>query len=91
MHDFLCSDPEEMETEMLAKEVKELKSKKGDVKMCKLMEDLIKKEKIANTKDNAKSLLAIGLPADKIAEGLELPLETVEALARDMQKNAVNV
>lgn len=63
--------------------------------MCKIMEDLfeelMEEEKRDILRDNAKKLLALGFPADKIAEGLELPIETVEALARDMQKSTVNV
>lgn len=91
MHDFLCSDPEEMETEMLAKEVKELKSKKGDVKMCKLMEDLIEKEKMDMAMDFAKKLLASGVSADKIANSLGIPLETVKLLSREVQGEVLRV
>ena len=94
MHDFLCSDPEEMETEMLEKEVNELKSKKGDVKMCKIVEDLFEKlmeeEKRDILRDSAKKALAAGIPIDKTAEILSLPIETVESIDRDMQKNTVN-
>ena len=41
MHDFLCSDPDDMFTEMLAEKARYLKTDpKGVDIMCKVMEDL---------------------------------------------------
>ena len=41
MHDFLCSDPEDMKTKLLADKARYLKSNPEGVKiMCKAMEDL---------------------------------------------------
>lgn len=41
MHDFLCSDPDEMKTELLADKARYLKTNPEGVKqMCKVMEDL---------------------------------------------------
>lgn len=41
MHDFLCSDPDDMKTELMAERARYLKNNPEGVKeMCKVMEDL---------------------------------------------------
>lgn len=57
--------------------------------MCKIMEDLFKELMEEEKKDMAKKFLAMGYPIDKVAEGLELHLETVAALAQDIPVNTV--
>ena len=53
--------------------------------MCKLMEDLIRDDRL----DTAKKLIANGkLSYEEIAETYDLPLSTVEELASKMQKKA---
>lgn len=58
--------------------------------MCKIMEELIEKEKKDMAMDFTKNLLTMGyIPIDKIAEAVGLPLETVEALAQEIPVNTV--
>ena len=63
-----------------------LKGEEGeDESMCKLMEDLIRDDRL----DTAKKLIANGkLSYEEIAETYDLPLSTVEELASKMQKKA---
>ena len=84
MHDFRCTNAEDMFYPLLAKQVKYFKETEGGRKIvCKAFEDLA--EKMANEKlfeVLAKRMLLKGRGSvEQIAEDLELPIEVVEELA----------
>ncbi len=66
MHDFSCTDPDDMNYEALAKKARYFKQdEKGMKIMCKLMEDM----RNETTKDNARRLLKLGkIKVDEISE-----------------------
>jgi len=72
MHDFNCSDPDDMNYSLLADRSRYLKENPEGVKeMCKVMEDLrVESEKKGAEKkarETAKNLYTMGLDVDKIA------------------------
>ena len=80
MHDFLCSDPDDMKTPLLAEKARYLKTDpKGVELMCKAMEDLreesIKRGEEAALLRSIKNLMqTLGLSADKAMNALMIPL-----------------
>ncbi len=90
MHDFLCSDPDKMQTEILARNTKELKNNnEGEVKMCKIIDELF--EELLKEKDieRAKEMLTDGLSIEKIAKYTNLSVETLERLEEEIQSITV--
>ena len=65
MHDFSCTNPDDMNYEVLAKKARYFKQdEKGVAAMCKIMEDMrneAAKEAVKKTtKENARRLLKLG-------------------------------
>ncbi|MBE5863214.1 MAG: nuclease [Lachnospiraceae bacterium] len=86
MHDFFCTDPDDMHYKALADKVRYFKEdEKGVAKMCKVMEDMrqsVAQETEWNTK--VKSVvrwIEMGLTYDQIAKGEDLSVEQVEEIA----------
>ena len=81
MHDFACTNPEDMYYKILADKSRYFKeNEKGVAAMCKVVEDLIDGEKI----ESALRLLKLGkLSNEEIAESLELDIEVVNALTKE--------
>lgn len=79
MHDFFCTDPDDMHYKELADKVRYFKEdEKGVAAMCKVMEDMRNDERI----DGAKRLLEIGkLSIEEIASAMRLSVEIVKELA----------
>jgi len=70
MHDFSCTNPDDMNYEALAKKARYFKQDEKGVKaMCKIMEDMRNEEAKKTTKDNARRLLKLGkIKVDEISE-----------------------
>ena len=85
MHDFRCSDADDMYFELLAERTRYLKEDpKGVSYMCKLMEDRVKEENLIQAYEFALKLLKRGkLTFDEIAEDSGLTLEEVQELAEE--------
>ena len=89
MHDFRCSDADDMHYELLAERTRYYKEDpKGVSNMCKLMEDRVKEEAIIAEKLKAyqialKMLAGGKLTFDEIAEYSGLTLEEVKELAKE--------
>lgn len=66
MHDFSCTNPDDMNYEALAKRARYFKQdEKGVATMCKIMEEM----RIETTKENARRLLKLGkIKVDEISE-----------------------
>ena len=86
MHDFFCTDPDDMHYKVLADKVRYFKEdEKGVATMCKAMEDMRNEAaKTAVEKDrtkNALEMLADGLSIEKVAQYSQLAIERVKELA----------
>ena len=88
MHDFRCTDPQEMYYGILANRVHYFKAdEKGVSIMCKAMEDMRSETAHAKAVAVARNLLAIGkLTYEEIAQSVDLTVDEVKAL--DSQKTA---
>ena len=82
MHDFSCTDPDDMYYDELAERVRFFKeSKEGVVIMCRAMEDMRNQTVLESMKAVANRMLAAGkYSLEEIARMTELPLEEVEKL-----------
>ena len=86
MHDFFCTNPDDMHYKELADKVRYFKEdEKGVAVMCKVMEDMRNEAaKSAVEKDrikNALEMLADGLSIEKVAQYSQLAIERVRELA----------
>ena len=86
MHDFFCTDPDEMHYVKLAEKVRYYKEdEKGIAAMCKVMEDMrneAAKEAVWRTKvESVLRWLSMGLSHEQIAKGEDLSIEQVEKIA----------
>ena len=83
MHDFFCTDPDDMYFQQLADKVRYFKeNRKGVAAMSQIMEDLRDEVRM----ENAKRMLADGVAIDKVAEYSGLTIEKVQELEK--QKSA---
>lgn len=80
MHDFSCTNPDNMHYKLLADKTRYFKEdEKGVASMCKIMEELIDNEK----KESAIRMLEDGeLPLEKIAKYSGLTIEQVKELSQ---------
>ncbi|MCR4954298.1 MAG: Rpn family recombination-promoting nuclease/putative transposase [Treponema sp.] len=87
MHDFSCSNPDDMKYKVLADRARYFKQNEdGEKRMCKAMEDLIEEEKNDRSIEIAEEMLKDdSLSLKKIAQFSKLPLEKVEELAKKLQ------
>ena len=85
LHDFLCSDPNDMITPEMADRTRYFKeTPKGVAYMSKIMEDFKKEAVMENAKEIALNLLQLGkLTIADICKGTNLSQETVKKLAND--------
>lgn len=84
MHDFFCTDPNDMNYKQLADKVRYFKEdEKGVAAMCKIMEDM-RNETAEQTKiESAVNLLKLGkLSIEEIANSIGLSIEKVAELAK---------
>ena len=88
MHDFSCTDPDDITYEVLAERVRYFKEdEEGVAAMCKAMEDMRTEAVMDDRKDTACRLLKKGgMSLEEVAEISKLSIEEVRALAS--QKNA---
>ncbi len=70
MHDFSCTNPDDMNYEVLAKKAKYFKqNEKGVATMCKIMEDMRNEAAREATKENARRLLKLGkIKIDEVSD-----------------------
>lgn len=88
MHDFSCTDPQDMKYPVLAERVRYFKEDtKGVTNMCRALEEMRDEAKHENKLEIAESLLALGkMSYEEIAAVVKLPVEEVKAL--DTKKTA---
>jgi len=86
MHDFSCTNPDDMNYEALAKKARFFKQdEKGVAAMCKIMEDMRNEAAREATQNKAKKtavhLIKLGkMTLEEIAEATELSLDLVKEL-----------
>ncbi len=82
MHDFSCTDPDDMNYEELAKKARYFKKdEKGVAVMCKIMEDMRNEAELNKAKRTAVHLIRLGkMTLEEIAEATELSLDIVKEL-----------
>lgn len=82
MHDFNCTDADDMNFELIAERTRYLKENpEGVSEMCKVIEDMRTQERKEAMIDTAKRMIADGiLTLEKIAEYVGLPLDEVKNL-----------
>ena len=82
MHDFFCTDPDDMHYKELADKVRYFKEdEKGVAAMCKVMEDMRKEAVEKDRVQNAIEMLKDGLSVEKVAQYSRLAIERVKELA----------
>lgn len=90
MHDFFCTDPDDMHFKELAEKARFFKQdEKGVAAMCKVMEEMrnevakeAAKEATWQTKvDVVLRLLGMGLSYEQVAQGADLTIEQVKEIA----------
>lgn len=83
MHDFFCTDPDDMHYKELADKVRYFKEdEKGVATMCKVMEDMRNESAERRSVEIAKNLLQLGkLTFEEIASSAGLTIERVKELA----------
>lgn len=87
MHDFSCTDPENMQYSVLAERVKYFKEDtKGVTTMCRALERMRDETIHEKAVDVALSMLADGLPYEQIAKYTKLSVEEIKTL--DTKKSA---
>ncbi len=92
MHDFSCTDPDDMNYEALAKRARYFKrDEEGVAAMCKMLEDMrneaareaAQKAEQNKAKRTAARMIRAGkMPLEDIADYTELPLDTVRELEK---------
>lgn len=94
MHDFSCTNPDDMNYDILAQKARYYKSdKEGVAAMCKLLEDMrdetAREAETKKAKECAIQLLKIGkLSAEEIAQSTNLSIESVLELKSSMLQMA---
>lgn len=88
MHDFNCTQADDMNFELMAERTRYLKENpKGVREMCKVMEDMRNETALAERRRIARAFVLMGeLSYEKIAEGTELTIEEIEKLAVKEEK-----
>ena len=81
MHDFRCTDAEDMYYGQLADKVKYYKETKGGCNaMCKMMEDMRKEAAMGKATETAMNMLKDNISPEKVALYCGLSLEEVEKI-----------
>lgn len=95
MHDFFCSDPNEMYSEVLAERARYFKEdEKGVTSMSRIFEDIrkeaaeeaAKRAAFENARENAEEMLKDNVSLSKISQYTKLPLAEIEKIRDEMMQ-----
>lgn len=83
MHDFFCTDPNDMHYDIFARRAKYFKeTEEGVRQVCQVMQDFldkgVKKGEVAKAKDMAIKLADMGVSVEKIAKAADCDMKTVK-------------
>ena len=87
MHDFFCTDPDDMNYQQLAKKARFFKeNEEGKAAMCRVLEEMrnetAKEAAELKSIEIAQRMLADGMALEKVAEYSGLKLEKIQELAQ---------
>ena len=83
MHDFFCTDPDDMNYQQLAKKARFFKeNEEGKAAMCKVLEDMRNETAERKSIEIAQRMLEDGMEIEKVAKYSELKLEKVQELTQ---------
>ena len=83
MHDFFCTDPDDMNYQQLAKKARFFKeNEEGKAAMCKVLEDMRNETAERKSIEIAQRMLEDGMEIEKVAKYSGLKLEKVQELAQ---------
>ena len=90
MHDFSCTNPDDMNYETLSKKARYFKQDaKGVAAMCKIMEDMRNEAELNKAKRMAIRMIKAGkMSLEDIADYTELSLNTIKELANQSMQLA---
>lgn len=90
MHDFSCTNPDDMNYETLARKARYFKQDKEGVNaMCKMLEDMRKEAELNKAKRTAIRMIKAGkTPLADIAAHTELSLDTIKELEKQTMQLA---
>jgi hypothetical protein len=90
MHDFSCTNPDDMNYEVLAKKARYFKrDEKGVATMSKILEDMRNEAELNKAKRMAIRMIKAGKNSlEDIADYTELPIETVKELESQVMQLA---
>lgn len=91
MHDFLCTNPDNMNYEALAKRARYFKQdEKGVAAMCKIMEDMKREAALDNARDTARRMIKKGkMSLEEIADYVPiLSLDELKQLETEIMQMA---
>lgn len=84
MHDFFCTNPDDMNYQQLAKKARYFKEdEKGVATMCKVLEDMRTETAEREREEIALRMIADGMAPKKVAAYSGLTLEKVQELAKE--------
>lgn len=79
MHDFNCTNADDMNYHIMAERTRYLKENpEGVSEMCKAMEDMRNEAKIEEKKESAFRMKALGLPEEVIAKAVDVSLTLIK-------------
>lgn len=86
MHDFSCTDADDMNYPLMASRARYLKvNPKGVAEMCKQMEDLRKQSAMESKKEMAVALHGMGVDIEKIAQAAKVSVAQVSAWLTEIE------
>ena len=91
MHDFSCTNPDDMNYEALAKKARYYKQdKKGVATMCKIMEDMRNEAALDNARETARRMIKKGkMSLEEIADYVPvLSLDEIKQLETEVMQMA---
>ncbi len=81
MHDFRCTDADDMYNPILAEKVRYFKETEGGrEQMCKLMEDIAQRTAKETRTEIAASMFGKGYPIEEIADILRIPVNDIRKM-----------
>ena len=87
MHDFSCTEPDQMIYETLAKRTRYFKEEEGAGSMSRIVEEWCKEAEQETQKRIIVKMLSKGaLTVKEVADMIELPVADVEAIAAELEK-----
>ncbi len=90
MHDFSCTEPEDMNFEALAQKARYFKQdEKGVAAMCKMLEDMRNEAALDYAKETAKKMIKDGeMPLEKISHYVSLSMDELKELEAEVMQLA---